>query len=160
MKKLLLLTVLFLGTCFISRASDATEKFDSILEELESSEGVESVRLAPKKMLSLISAKNRGTDEKLFSKMDDLRVLSVTRTKSPSAYDRIRDAVKDYVRDCGMDQVLKLKEDSGEVLEMFHKDNELIFVTFSESEYTIIYISGTIDSELMQAVIAGKISFK
>lgn len=155
---LLAMFLLMLPATTIS-ADTIAEGFDDKLGQLADMAGVESVSISPKKMLSLIDDKNRKEDEKLFTKMDALRILSVDKTKNSHTYLQITNSVNTYVSKIRMDEVMKLNQD-GNTLRMYHKDNELLFITMTKTEYTVIYIQGVIDSELIQAVMQGKISFQ
>jgi len=134
-----------------------------IFNKYEQREGVESISISPA-MLRLMQS-GRANDQRtqeLISKITGLRILTITdgrgsagRTNREALTAELQTVVRrDFeefmsVRDAGERVELHVRSVAGR--------NALLLITSSASSVTVIYLTGTIDQSLIDAVMRGEI---
>lgn len=154
MKKILIIWLLTIIPIGMSAQEKSFSKIYSIFEDRD---GVETLNISPRAFAIFVPDSSKSEKE-LFRKMETLKIISVSR-KCASTSDSLSKEIKNYVSNGGFEQVMKVK-DSAEQLFMYHKDSELLFLAEYTEDVSVIYIKGTIDKDVMKAVMEGEISFK
>ncbi|MDR1866496.1 MAG: DUF4252 domain-containing protein [Bacteroidales bacterium] len=137
-----------------------------IFDRYEEKEGVESVTISP--MLLGIMKNGKTQDRKtqeLLSKISGLRILTIADDAADK--DALLSELKSVLQK-GYQQIMKMKS-SGERVELYHKNipmntaeedakiSALLFMTTQKSSVTLVYLSGTIDKRVIEAVMNGEI---
>lgn len=149
----LILLILLLPAILLAQGKE----YNNIFSEYENIKGVESVSISPKALSGLFSG--GGENEELFSKIESLKILVVTVSSNEHVVTSLKTELKAFLAKNSFVEVMKVNSD-GDRMQMFSKENELIFVTDSRSEYVVLYIYGDVDEKLMKDVMGGEISFK
>lgn len=154
------LLICLLALCLVPSLAAAQSKgFDKIFAEFEEIKGVESVSISPKIFASYVTGANKTKEAELFAKMNMLKILSVSGSNNSKTINSLNTKIFSLVERERFEQVMRVRED-GETLVMYQKESELLFLANSKNECSVIYISGTIDQELMKAVLSGEISIQ
>ena len=138
-----------------------------IFNKYEEREGVESITISP----TLLGMMNGKTNDKktqdLLSKINGLRIMSLTdgadgkgRANREAITNELKALVqKDY------EEIMKVKS-SDDRLELYVRNKPanckdckgaLLFITSAANSVTVIYLTGTIDKSLIDAVMNGEI---
>ena len=139
----------------------------NILNKYEEREGVESITISPA-LLGMMSGKsNDKKTQDLLSKINGLRILTLSDGadgKGRANREAITRELKAVVQE-GFEEIMKVKS-SDDRLELYVRNKPanckdckgaLLFITSSNNSVTVIYLSGTIDKSLIDAVMNGEI---
>jgi hypothetical protein len=171
MKKIvhiLSMTTLMLTYSFSAvRAQSADDPVIKIFNKYEEREGVESITISPALLGLMKDGKtNDKKTQELISKINGLRILTITdgadgkgRTNREAIATELQTVVKK-----DFEEIMKVKS-SNERLELYVRNTPnckdckgaLLFITSATDSVTVIYLSGTIDKSLIDAMMSGEI---
>ena len=171
MKRIVFVVIITMLICLPSGVYGQKDANDDpvirIFKRYEEKEGVESITISP----TLFGMMNGKTNDKktqdLISKITGLRILTLTddadgkgRANREAITRELKAVVqKDY------EEIMKVKS-SDDRLELYVRNKPtnckdcqgaLLFITSATNSVTVIYLSGTIDKSLIDAVMNGEI---
>ena len=134
-----------------------------ILDKYEDREGVESVTISPT-LLKLMTGRNNYSQrtQELISKITGLRILTLTdgadrrdRATRGALTTELQTVVKnDFER-------IMMVRNAGERVELYVRNGDvkgaLLFIQSDANSVTVMYLAGTIDKSLIDAVMNGEI---
>ncbi len=169
MKKIIpFLIAMLIGIPTITYGQKSTDEDPVIklLNEYEDKEGVESITISPALLGLMKNGKsNDKKTQELISKISDLRIVTLSdkdkENPNRKAFTTELQAIveKDFTR-------IMMVKDSGEQVELHvrNKSDEckdckraLLFITSASKVITVMYLAGTIDKTLIDAVMKGEI---
>jgi hypothetical protein len=174
MKKIIpLLTIMLMSMSLVVYGQKKTDEkvnedpIVKILKKYEDSPGVESITISPA-LLEIMKGRkdNNKETQELFSKISELRVLTMAATDSSrhivlkTFTAELQTVVKKDFK-----EYMKIKS-AGERSELYVRDKPdcndcsraLLFISSTAEYITVIYLAGTIDKTLIDAVMNGSIS--
>ena len=138
-----------------------------IFNKYEEKEGVESITISPT-LLGMMNGKtNDKKTQELLSKINGLRIMTLSDGadgKGRANREAVTNELKTVVQK-DFEEIMKVKS-SDDRLELYVRNKPanckdckgaLLFITSATSSVTVIYLSGTIDKSLIDAVMNGEI---
>ena len=138
-----------------------------IFNKYEEREGVESITISPTLLGMMNGKSNDKKTQELLSKINGLRIMTLSDGadgKGRGNREAITNELKTVVQK-DFEEIMKVKS-SDDRLELYVRNKPenckdckgaLLFITSATSSVTVIYLSGTIDKSLIDAVMNGEI---
>jgi hypothetical protein len=134
-----------------------------LFDAYEEKEGVESITISPSLLAMMKNGKRQDRQTKgLISKIAALRILTITgnevkknllRELEPALQKSYAQIMKTKTAGERMALYLRKEAENGK-----EKQAGALLVTIAEANLTVMYLSGTVDAGLIDAVMSGKIS--
>ena len=148
-------------------AQSADDPVIKIFNKYEEREGVESITISPTLFGMMSGKSNDKKTQDLLSKINALRILTLSDGndgKGRANREAVTNELKSVVQK-DFEEIMKVKS-SDDRLELFVRNKPanckdckgaLLFITSATNSVTVIYLTGTIDKSLIDAVMNGEI---